>query len=424
MIQPEIKEIESLNLLIFDKIILSNGLPIYFINAGKQALIKVDVLFDAGTSHSEDPVLPSAVNALLNDGTSQYNSQEIASIIDGKGAFYVPDVHKDFSQMSLYLLNRFASDLLPLFIDMISDSIFPKEELIIYKGSMKQRFLVEHEKVNVQSYQRFINALFGKDSIYAENTKAEDYDNLMQDSIRKFYNENIRNNVKSVIVSGLVDDKVKKEVISNFEKLTINGKKGKEKEKFIVYGKTASTKDWIKIPGKDNNQVSLRIGTPTIKTDHKDFFGLSLLTTIVGGYFGSRLNKVIREEKGLTYGVHGHITKLKHAAFLGIHAELNAANWEEAYDAIIEVFNDLKVNEIGTNELEMVRRYIKGNLLQSIDGAFSFSSYLRNTIIYSMDVNRLNLYINYLDSMQVGELNQLAKQYLDENSFYKIVAGI
>jgi len=347
MIQPHIKEIESVSLLNYDKHVLSNGLPVYYINAGKQALVKVDVIFDAGNTLSSDPVLPAAVNALLNDGTINFTSEQIALMIDGKGAFYMPDVQKDFSQISLYLLNRFAKELLPLLIEMITESVFPQEEIDMYKRNMKQRFLVEHEKVNVQSYQAFNNALFGIDSNYAENTKAEDYDGLEKSSILEFYQKRVKKSPRYVIVSGMIDDELKGEIIKNFENIDISAKQ--ESEKIIVFGNSASTKDWIKIPGIDNNQVSLRIGTPTITSGHKDYWGLSFLTTIVGGYFGSRLNKVIREEKGLTYGVHGHLTNLKHAGFFSIHAELNAANWEEAYEAIIDVFNDLKKNKIDNN---------------------------------------------------------------------------
>ena len=35
-----------------------------------------------------------------------------------------------------------------------------------------------------------------------------------------------------------------------------------------------------------------------------DFHALSVLNAILGGTFGSRLNRVIREELGYTYGIH------------------------------------------------------------------------------------------------------------------------
>lgn len=422
MIHPEIKEIEHVDLLKHEKIILKNGLPLYLIKAGKQELIKVDVLFDAGNVRSKDPVLPGAVNSMLNDGCKEYNSSQIADIIDGKGAFYVPDIQKDFSQTSLYLLTKFTKDLLGLYADMLNDSIFPEEELEIFKLNMKQRYLVEHEKVNVQSHQAFINALFGKDSSYADLVNANSYDTLHRNSLLDFYGERVQNKPKGIIVSGMVDDAALDEISKQFEQFELGN--DVKNDDLIVYGDVASRGEWITIPGNNKQQVSMRIGRPTVAPNHPDYWGLSLLSTILGGYFGSRLNKVIREEKGLTYGIHSHISILKEASFLSIHAELNASNWEEAYTSVLEVFDDLKKNPISAQELNMVRKYIKGSLLQSLDGAFAFSTYLRNTLIYDLDQNRVNQYINYLDNVDSAEIMRLADQYLQEKSFYKIVAGV
>jgi predicted Zn-dependent peptidase len=36
---------------------------------------------------------------------------------------------------------------------------------------------------------------------------------------------------------------------------------------------------------------------------HPDFLKLSVVNTILGGYFGSRLMSNIREDKGYTYGI-------------------------------------------------------------------------------------------------------------------------
>jgi predicted Zn-dependent peptidase len=422
MIQPEIKEISKVDLLKLEKRVLSNGLDMYIINAGKQDLIKVDLLFDAGNAYSKHPVLPGAVSALMNDGTSTYSSDQIADIIDGKGAFYVGDIQKDFSQCSLYLLSRFASDLLPLYYDMITDSIFPEGEVELFKRNMKQRFMVEHGKVNVQSNQAMINAVFGEDSRYADLAKAESYDTLSRTDMLSFYEERVKHSPQYIIVSGKVDDKLATTIARQFEKIDIQ--KRDQIHEMPVYGNVASREEWIRIPGKNNQQVSMRIAMPTLMPDHEDYYGLSLLTTILGGYFGSRLNKVLREEKGLTYGVHAHLTKLRRASVLMIHSELNADNWEEAYRAIIEVINDLKQKVISNEELEMVRRYIKGSLLHSIDGAFAYSNYHRNTLMYHLETDRINRYIHYLDKVSSVELKNLAEQYLIENNFYKIVAGV
>lgn len=418
---PIIKEIEEVALLDHQMVELRNGLKIYFVNAGTQDIVKVDVLFDGGNAYSKSPVIPGSVNALMNDGSSKHTSSQIADTIDGLGAFYVPDVQNDYSQTSLYFLSKFSSQLLPLYSEMLNDSIFPEEEIEMYKRNMKQRFVVEHKKVNVQSSQAFSNTLFGRDSIYSDTTTPESFDSLERNAILDFYNNNIKNKPKCVIVSGKFGEKIMQEIIEQFEKFDLGSINNGESLKFQT---PEINPDWVKISGEQNNQVSLRIGRMAVSQGHSDYWGFSLLNTILGGYFGSRLNKVLREEKGLTYGVHSHLAKLRYANYFGIHAELNADSWEEAYSSIVDVFSELKKDVIPDEELDMVRRYIKGNLMQSLDGAFAFSSYLRNSLVYDLDQNRINKYIHYLDNVKGEDLRALANKYLKEDQFCKIVAGV
>ena len=122
--------------------------------------------------------------------------------------------------------------------------------------------------------------------------------------------------------------------------------------------------------------------------------------------------------------MHSSLAKLRYANYMSIHAELNANNWEEAYASVLEVFDGLKNEAVPMEELSMLRRYIKGNLLQSLDGAFAFASYLMNSILYDLDMDRVNSYIQFLDRVDPDEIMATANKYLHEDRFCKIVAGV
>ena len=218
-----------------------------------------------------------------------------------------------------------------------------------------------------------------------------------------------------------MDNELKDLIIQSFGSLKTHSTDGSDLQ---VFGKASKPEEWIKIPGKNTNQVSMRLGKIALPREHPDYWVLSLLSTILGGYFGSRLNKVLREEKGLTYGVHSYISHVKESSFLSIHSELNRDNWEEAYAETVSVFNDLKTTLVSKEELEMVVRYIKGSLLQSFDGPFAQSNYLLTSLMLGLNKNRAHRYFDYLDRVKPDEIKTAAQNYLDENSFYKIVAGV
>lgn len=418
---PTIKEIDKVVFLPIEEIELPNGIKLYMIDAGNQPVIKIDAIFDAGTAHYTNRVLPAAVNALLDDGTSGHSAGQLADLIDGKGAFFMAGCQMDYAKTTLFTLSRFAKDVIPTFIEMINDSVFPDEEVALYKARMKQQFLIQNERVNVQSNQALLNAMFGKDGAYGDPTSVSDYDKLTRNQIIEFYHGKIQQAPTMIIASGKMDNDLKALIISSFGELNIHSPKGSNPQ---IFGTASKSEEWIKIPMKNTNQVSMRLGKKSFPQKHPDYWGLSLLSTILGGYFGSRLNKVLREEKGLTYGVHSYFTHLKDCSFLSIHSELNRDNWEEAYAETLVVFNDLKTTLIEKEELEMVVRYIKGSLLQSFDGAFAQSNYLLNSLTLGLDKNRAHHYFDYLDHVEPEKIKAIAQNYLDENSFYKIVAGV
>ena len=58
------------------------------------------------------------------------------------------------------------------------------------------------------------------------------------------------------------------------------------------------------------------IGRTIIHRRHEDFPALYMALMLLGGYFGSRLMKEIREELGLTYDISCHIEHMKAEVFL------------------------------------------------------------------------------------------------------------
>lgn len=418
---PIINDIEKVVFLPVEEIKLPNGLSLFIINAGDQPVCKIDAVFEAGTASYADRVLPAAVNALLNDGTSKHTAGQLADLIDGKGAFFMAGCQMDFAKATLFSLSRFAKDVLPVFLEMINDSVFREDEVELYKQTMKQQFLIQRDRVNVQSNQALLNAMYGKDGAYGDPTSENDFEALSVDNIKAFYRSNVKKVPRFFVASGKIDPELKTYLIQSLGSIELNKKEIALEKSYKIL---PTPKNWIKIKGKHSKQVSMRLGRVALPYGHPDYWNLSLLTTILGGYFGSRLNKVLREEKGLTYGVHAYITHLKFSSFLSIHSELNSESWEEAYAATLSVFDELKTELVLKEELNMVVQYIKGNLLQSFDGPFAQSNYLLTSLVLGLDKNRALDYFDFLDVVKPEQIRKTAQNYLDKNSFFKIVAGV
>lgn len=107
-------------------------------------------------------------------------------------------------------------------------------------------------------------------------------------------------------------------------------------------------------------QSELRIGHVGVPRRTRDFHAISVLNAIVGGLFGSRLNALLREEKGYTYGVHSSFDMRVGA---GPFAVRTAVQTEFTVPAIVDALAELRrIGEapVTDEELATARDYLVG----------------------------------------------------------------
>ena len=118
---PPVKPVEKIDYVRAEKKVLSNGIPLYLINAGTQDIIRIELLFEAGSWFETTPLLASATNAMLIEGTEYRTSEMIAESFEYYGAFFQVNADKDFPTWGIIALSM-AQDVaagkpVPAFVD-------------------------------------------------------------------------------------------------------------------------------------------------------------------------------------------------------------------------------------------------------------------------------------------------------------------
>ncbi|MNR03395.1 Peptidase M16 inactive domain protein [compost metagenome] len=170
-------------------------------------------------------------------------------------------------------------------------------------------------------------------------------------------------------------------------------------------------------------QSAIRIGQLAINRKHKDFSGLQILNTVLGGYFGSRLMANIREDKGYTYGIGSGISSLQQAGYLFISTEVGADVCGAALTEIYKEIDLLKTTLIGEDELNLVRNYMLGSMLGSLENVFSHADKFKNIYFSGLDYDYYSRYIETVKTITAEELLALANKYFTTESFTEVVIG-
>lgn len=415
---PVYGEVENIELIRAKSLVLANGLKLFSIDGGEQDLVRIEFIFSNTNYDSAKPLQTFATNTMLNDGTSELSSTQIADKIDYYGAFLQTEYANDHSTVTLFTLNKHLANTLPIVKAIISDSIFPQVELDTLIRNQKQKLSVSLEKNDFLSRKTFSHVLFG-DTLYGYDIAATDYDKLNRDQLNTYFKLAYQPKNCTVIISGKVNEDTITLIDKYFGSDWNNSIDVKENEFKFTTG--SGQENFLE--RADALQSAIRIGQVSINRKHADFPGLQVLNTIFGGYFGSRLMANIREDKGFTYGIGSALVSLKNTGYFFIASEVGAEVCSATLTEIEKEITLLKEQPVTEGELALVRNYMLGSMLGSLENSLSHADKFKNVYFSGLDYDYYKNYINTVRNISPDELQALANQYLNFNSFEKVIVG-
>ena len=418
-IAPEIKDIENLNIRQPQVEKLSNGVEVFSFDVSDQDFVKIELNFDAGSAYSNKAMVASITNKLLTEGTKTHSSVEIANIIDSYGGFFETSINKDIAIVSLYSLNKHLDKTLPIFAEIIKEPIFKQEELDLYLDQKRNEFLVNQERVNYIARANFPALLFGENHPYGRILKMDDFDRINRQDIVDFHRNYYLNGKFRIFTAGKMAFNTMELLETHLGSITTNPNEINPDQVSFE----ASLQKNNKIEKEGAVQNAIRIGKAVINRQHPDFHSLRILNTIFGGYFGSRLMTNIREEKGYTYGIGSGIMSMRDAAFFFITSEVKADVSELAIEEIIKEIVLLQTQEVGADELSLVKNYLQGEFQRSFDGPFALLSRFKEVYYSNLDYDYFEKYIDKVKSISSEEILTIANKYWNIKDLYILTVG-
>ncbi len=397
-----------------------NGITCYQINKGSQELVKIEFLFDAGTYYQEKKFSAFSAIQLLTEGTKSYTSQQISQMFDFYGAYIEKEIDRDFAIISIYCLNKYLEKILPLVEEIIKSPTYPENEIDIFKEKQKSQLIINNEKVNFIARTKFTEIIFGKNHPYGAIADLIDIGNITRNDLLEFHKNYLNSSACKILLSGNITD----ECIMYMSKFFGSENWGGTISKELQYPVSETVDEKINYILKENAvQSALRIGKEMFNFKNPDYFNFQLLNTVIGGYFGSRLMKNIREDKGYTYGIGSAIIPLKHSGFFFISTEVGADYTQKTLDEIYKEINNLCDNIIDNEELNLVKNFKYGEFIRNIDGAFAISEVIKPIILYNLDFDYYKNYLSSLEKATAEDLYVIANKYLKDNSLIELVVG-
>jgi predicted Zn-dependent peptidase len=398
---------------------LSNNNMLYAISAGFQPVMSVEVIFKAGNLCETKKGVASFAARLLQEGTATKNAQQIADFISFHGAFLQINPSEDRLGIALLLPTHQLGNVLPILVEMIQAPTYPIEELENFRRRAIQNYQVNKLKTAFLAGNELKAQIFGKDHPYGLSMTEQDYEAIQQADLVEFHRNFIKEAAFEVILAGNFGSNelniVEKE-LGNLKTVTANSLINRQVPPAI-----SKRKIHIKMP--ESVQASVRVGRLLFNRTHPDYLRMRVVNEILGGYFGSRLMKNIREDKGYTYGIYSRISTYSDTGSLVIGADVKKEFAAEVIEEIYKEMNVLAQEPVPAQELEVVRNYMLGKFLGNSITPFDLAEKFKVLLFNGLNYVHYEELLDTIKTIDTEQIMQVASLYLTPQLMTEVVVG-
>ena len=108
----------------------------------------------------------------------------------------------------------------------------------------------------------------------------------------------------------------------------------------------------------DAVQTEVRVGQLVLPRTHPDYLAMDLAIRILGGEGSNRLYRVLRTERGLTYGAQADLSALAQAGDFVADTDTRTETTGEALRLIVDEISRLQRRRVSERELADAQAYL------------------------------------------------------------------
>lgn len=414
-IAPPVQPLEPAVLLSIESIKLNNAVPTLVLDAGNQAIIKIEWQFEVGKVREKTPGAAYFTAQMLKSGTGQYSAQQIAETLARYGASLSITPHLDYSSVTLITLTKFADTLIPFVSSLLWESNFPKHELERQRIKKTHSLKVDLEKTSYLASISLRESLYGKDHAYGKSIKLAEVEALQREDLVAHHKQYFHAPL-AVFVSGKVAPNHIQLIASGLAPYTPHKPEGK-----ITVTTNTPQSHVIKKPGV---QATIRVGKKCIPKTHKDYHHFRVTNEILGGYFGSRLMQNLREDKGLTYGIYSSIMHLDHSSYQTIGADVPNHSYSLALQEIKKEVETLSRILISEEELNRVKSYLQGRIISALNSPLAHMEAHKALYTSGLTTAYFDQFFKVLEEINAQDIQRIAQEQFEWSHFTQVVVGV
>ena len=397
---------------------LENGLTLIVVENHKLPRVSYRLTLDV------DPIFEGAkagytamAGSLMRAGTTTRSKAEIDEAVDRIGA----SLGTSGFGMNGRCLVQHSETLLELMSDILMNPTFPEEELEKERKQTLSGFASSATDANQISGRLSRAMAYGLSHPYGESSNEKTVEAITRQDLMDHYAKIWKPNVAYLVVVGdITPEAAKAQAQAHFGEWRPN-EVAKQR-----YARPVPPKGnrvcFAPVPGAVQSVINITFPV-YLKPGHPDVVPVSVMNTMLGGFFGSRLNQNLREDKGYTYGARSSIGPDE---LVGRFSATASVRNEVTDSSLVEFLAEIRKmveTPAPDSTLQFVKNYLNGSFALSLERPETIARFALNTERYGFAEDYYATYLERLDAVTVEDVQRVARTYLRPDNMNITIAG-
>jgi zinc protease len=399
---------------------LDNGLQAVLVPYGELPKVTVFTVVQVGNVH-EQPAengLADIVGQLMREGTTRLNASQLAEQVARMGGSLEVSVEANQTTVSGSVLSEFGPELVKLMASLLQQPAFPQSEIERVKNDFKRNINLARAQPSTQADTKYRMELYKGHPYGYDLPTDEQISRYHVDQVRDFYQRQFGAQRTRVYAAGKFDAPAMRQAITE---AFSPWQKGPAPQ--IPLAQPSPKPNLLLLDRPGAPQSTIVIGLPVVDPAHPDYTRLRVMNSLLGGSFGSRITRNIREDKGYTYSPRSSIS-----------ARYRAADWAQVADVTTEhTGNSLKeiVKEIGllqkeapsAEELKGIQNFEAGLFVLRNSTPAGIIGQLNFLDLHGLPDSYLTNQVQDIHAVTPQDIKDTAKKYVRPEDMTIVVVG-
>lgn len=401
----------------------ANGIKSIGINSNE--IPKVNIQFSMPIGHRYEPANKAGIavllTSLLQESTQKHSAEDIANKLDRLGSsvsFYAND---NEIIMTVSALKQNLDSTLKIAEEMLFMPKFDQEDFDLVKKEQLDGIANQATQATAIAGNVFSKLLYGAELTVSmpSSGNAETVASITLDDVKNYYkNFSAFNSI--LAISGDIDQASALQKLSFLNKLQSLGTMPLAKYRLPEIDKTRI----YFVDKKGAPQSEIRVGNLSLAYDATDeFFKSTIMNYAFAGAFNSRVNYILREVKGYTYGARGGFYGNKFTGPYMINAGVRANATDSSVVIIMDELKKYHDGGITAEELEFTKNAMAQADALKYESPMQKLGFVKRIIDFDLEKTYVAKQGEILKTITKAEIDELAKKNLPYNKMIILVVG-